>query len=332
MFSYLIMMSLRLIEMKRLLKETGSIYLHCDPTASHYLKMVMDAIFGPENFRNEIIWCYSTSGRPKNRFARKHDVILFYSKTKNYRCNSKIPVSEKYLASHYRQVDDKGRQCRIRVDAGKTRIYYPSEGMICNDWWEIPYLNSQAKDRSGYPTQKPLPLLERIIQASSNKGDIVFDPFCGCATALVGAEKLGREWVGIDVSQQAAVEIKERMIKLAVDRGENELAIWKNIPPTRDLREANQLARFHRDEWGKLPHPRTHKKWLYGEQSGNCKGCGNHFESRNLEVDHYVPKSKGGTDHRSNLQLLCPGCNRKKGDRPQAYLDEQLKKLGITLH
>ncbi len=333
MFSYLLMMSSRLIEMKRLLKETGSIYLHCDPTASHYLKLIMDAIFGRRNFRNEIVWCYSTSGRPKNRFARKHDVILFYSKTDDYHCDNKIPVSEKYLTSHYRQVDDKGRRCRIRVDAGKTRIYYPSEGMICNDWWEIPYLNSQAKERSGYPTQKPDKLLERIIQASSNEGDIVFDPFCGCATTLVAAEKLNRQWVGIDVSPQSAKEIKKRMIKLAVDRGEDELAIWPGIH-NRDLRTAKQLARLDRTEWGKLPPPRTHKRRLFGDQEGKCAAaaCQNNPGYENMEVDHIVPKSKGGTDHKSNLQLLCSGCNRKKGDRPQAYLDDQLKKFGITLH
>ena len=142
-------------------------------------------------------------------------------------------------------------------------------------------------------------------------------------------EKLQQEWAGIDVSPQAAVEIKEQMIKLAIDRGENELAIWKGIH-NRDLRKS--VASLHRDEWGDLPKPRMHKKWLYGDLSWNCKGCGNHFESRNLEVDHYVPKLKGGTDHISNLQLLCSGCNQMKGDHPQAYLDNLLEKLGITLH
>ncbi len=135
MKSYLIMMAVRLIEMKRVLKPTGSIYLHCDPTASHYLKMLMDAVFGKENFKNEIVWCYANAGRSKKKFAQKHDVILFYSKSEKYAWTDyRIPVSEAYLESHYRQKDGKGRRCRIRVDAGKKRIYYPEDGMICNDW------------------------------------------------------------------------------------------------------------------------------------------------------------------------------------------------------
>ena len=151
-------------------KPTGSLYLHCDPTASHYLKLAMDSLFGNENFRNEITWNYSTSGRATKFFAKKHDIILLYTKSKyGYWTNYRIPISEKYLNSHYRQVDEQGKRCRIRVDAGKKRVYYPDEGMICNDWWnDIAYVNSQAKERTGYPTQKPLKLLQRIIKASSH--------------------------------------------------------------------------------------------------------------------------------------------------------------------
>ena len=173
--------------------------------------MLLDVTFGTRNFRNEIIWCYSTSGRTKKYFARKHDVILFCTKTDNgYWSDYRIPISQKYLNSHYRQRDSDGRRCRIRVDAGKKRVYYPDEGMICNDWWNIPYLNSQAKERVGYPTQKPLALLDRIIRASSNEGDTVLDPFCGCATALVAAERLGRRWVGIDIAPLAVKLVKQR--------------------------------------------------------------------------------------------------------------------------
>ena len=157
----------------------------------------------------------------------------------------------------------------------------------------------------------------------------MFDPFCGCTTTLVAAEKLGREWVGIDLAERAKVEIQKRMKKLAIDRGENELAIWKGIH-IRDLKKSG-LRGLQRTDQGKLPHYRTHKTWLYGKQEGYCAGCGKHFEKRNLDVDHYVPKSKGGTDHRDNLQLLCGACNRMKGNRPQAYLEAQLKRLGIIL-
>ena len=190
-------------------------------------------------------------------------------------------------------------------------------------------IKGNAKERTGFETQKPLKLLERIIKASSNEGDRVFDPFCGCATTLVAAEKLGREWVGIDLAVRAKAEIKKRMMKLAVDRGENELAIWKRIIPPIDLKKS--WVGLQRTDLGKLPKPSKHKVDLYGKCGGFCAGCGQHFQPRNLTIDHRVPKSKGGTDHRSNLQLLCGACNSMKGDRPQAYLEKQLKRLGIIL-
>ena len=320
MFSYLLMMTPRLLECRRLLKETGSIYLHCDPTASHYLKMIMDAIFGKDNFRNEIIWHYKNASRGKYNWAKAHDTILYYAKSpdaKFYRDAVLVPFESGMTAWRY----SKGGQSDKEMPKGKT-----PDNVIC-----MPSLNTMSKERSGYPTQKPEALLERIIKASSNEGDIVFDPFCGCATTLVAAEKLNRRWLGIDVSPQSAKEIKKRMLKLAIDRGEDELAIWKGIH-LRDLRTAKQLDSLHRDEWGELPHYRRHKQKLFGEQKGKCAACGNNPGYDNMDVDHIVPKSKGGTDHISNLQLLCAGCNRKKGDRPQAYLEDQLKKLGITLH
>ena len=319
MFSYLIMMSMRLIEMKRLLKETGSIFLHCDHTASHYLKTVMDAIFGKDNFRNEIIWHYKNASRGKYNWANAHETIFYYCKNHKAkptfnRDDILVPFESGMTAWRY----SKGGQSGKEMPKGKT-----PDNVIC-----MPALNSMAKERTGWSTQKPLPLLERIIKASSNPGDRVFDPFCGCATTLVAAEKLGREWVGIDIAEQAEAEIKKRMIKLAIDRGDNDLAIWKGIH-IRNLKKS--VASLWRDELGDLPKPRKWKGWLYGKQRGHCGGCGEHFEDRHLEVDHYVPKSKGGTDHKSNLQLLCSACNRMKGDRPQAYLDAQLKRLGIIL-
>ena len=346
MFSYLIMMSMRLIEMRRLLKETGSIYLHCDPTASHYLKTVMDAIFGKENFRNEIIWHYNRFSRRGDAFPSMHDSILFYGNSKKIKFNKLLtqPRDTTRIRKGWHTVVDQGERKLLVYDQkkfdeavkdGKIKLEKYSKVVPTNarrpalgNVWEIPILNPMSKERTGWDTQKPLPLLERIIQASSNEGDIVFDPFCGCATTLVAAEKLGRQWIGIDISPQAEVEIKKRMIKLAIDRGDNELAIWKGIH-IRDLKKS--VASLWRDEFGKLPHPRTHKNWLYGKQKGYCAGCGKHFEERHLEVDHYVPKSKGGTDHKSNLQLLCSACNRMKGNRPQAYLEAQLKRLGIIL-
>lgn len=310
--AYLIYMAPRLLEMRRLLKPTGSIYLHCDPTMSHYLKLLMDAIYGRKNFQNEIIWCYSTSGRTKRFFARKHDTILLYTASSEaFWGDYRIPVSPDYLASHYRQKDEHGRICRIREDAGKVRVYYPEEGMICNDWWEIPYVNSMSKERTGYPTQKPLTLLRRIIEASSKEGDIVLDPFCGCATACVAANDLERQWVGIDISPKA--------YELVRDRIQTGGGLFYNLTQRYDIPERTDL--------GKLPkyNSKENKQKLYGEQEGHCNGCREHFKSVNLTVDHIIARKVGGTDHISNLQLLCGYCNSVKGSFGMEYL---LWKLG----
>ena len=313
MKSYLIMMAVRLLEMKRVLKKTGSLYLHCDPTAGHYLKMLMDTVFGRNNFRNEIAWAYSNSGRPKRFFAKKHDVILLYTKTdKAYWGDYKMPISEEYLASHYRQVDEQGRRCRIRVDAGKKRYYYPEDGMTPNDWWkDIPSLNSVAKERLGYPTQKPVALLERIIKASSNKDDIVLDPFCGCATTCVAAERLQRHWIGIDISPKAVDLVRVRL--------ENEVGMFGDVIHRTDIPKRSE----------KLPNYRTHKHTLFGKQEGLCNGCRTQFPFRNMTVDHIVPQSQGGTDHEDNLQLLCGACNSTKGNGTQAQLISRLKTQGV---
>lgn len=177
------------------------------------------------------------------------------------------------------------------------------------DVWEISYLNSQAKERTGYRTQKPLELLHRILKASSNPEDLVLDPFCGCATTCVAAHDLGREWTGIDISPKAA--------ELVVSRIEQRQGLW------RDIIHRNDLPR--RTDLGDLPSYRSHAKALYGEQYGNCAGCGVHFESRNLEVDHIISRRNGGTDHIENLQLLCGSCNRIKGDRGMEYLKTRLQ-------
>ena len=210
MMAYLSYMAERLVEIHRLLKPTGTLYLHCDNTAGPHLKILLDDIFGPKQFRNAIQWCYSNSGRSKRFFVKKHDTIFLYTKTDEaFWGDYRIPISDDYLESHYRQVDEQGRRCRICVDAGQTRVYYPEEGMTCNDWWtDIPSLNSVAKERLGYPTQKPVALLERIIAASSKEGDIVLDPFCGCGTTVVAADNLKRQWVGVDINPMALDIIK----------------------------------------------------------------------------------------------------------------------------
>ena len=205
MKAYLIMMSVRLLEMHRLLKHTGSVYLHCDPNASHYLKLIMDAVFGKDNFRNEIIWCYRGGGVPNNDFARKHDIILRYSKSADYVFNHQyVPYSE----SSQNLINARGG---VSVDDRPRDL---ERGARMPDWWtDINALQTWSPERTGYPTQKPLALLERIIKASSNESDIVFDPFCGCATALVAAERLNRRWIGIDISKNAYNMILRRLVK-----------------------------------------------------------------------------------------------------------------------
>ena len=180
--------------------------------------------------------------------------------------------------------------------------------------WDIPPVSSQAKERTGYPAQKPLALLERIIKASSNEGDVVLDPFAGCATACVAAERLNRQWVGIDLSAKA-VELVQYRLK----QQEPGIALWASkvvartdIPRRTDVHAPKNY--------------RKNKHVLYGQQEGRCGGCQMDFPFKIFEVDHVIPRSKGGTNHIKNLQLLCPHCNKVKGDRDQAYLISELKK------
>lgn len=210
MMAYLAMMCPRLIELRRVLKSTGSLYLHCDPTASHYLKLLCDAIMGTGCFRNEIVWCYRKWSVAQSQFASNHDIILFYTKTKENTFNTLfVPVSDGTMKRW------KGKKQLAAFDsAGRrtaTNEEENSKGTPMFDWWNISIINPAAKERLPYPTQKPVALLERVIQASSNPGDVVLDPFCGCGTTIDAAEKLGRKWIGIDVTQLATSLIKSRL-------------------------------------------------------------------------------------------------------------------------
>ena len=304
--SYLIYMAIRLLEMKRLLKPTGSIYLHCDPTMSHYLKLVMDAVFGRKLFRNEIVWSYQRWTGATKHFQRMHDTLLFYG-AKNAAFNIlKEPYSSKSQHS--------GARHTVRVDGEYVQSYTgdTSRQKAMRDVWEISYLNSQAKERTGYPTQKPLKLLERVIKASSNEGDIVFDPFCGCATTCVAAHNFGRNWVGIDISVKAADLVVERI-------SEAQGSLYEDIIHLEDIP--------HRTDLGPIPKYNSieNKRELFGKQEGKCNSCEDHFKIQHLEVDHIIAKSKGGTDHIDNLQLLCGHCNRVKGNRGMKYLRDRLR-------
>ncbi len=210
MMAYLSMMAPRLLELRRVLKETGSIYLHCDPTASHYLKILMDAIFGPSNFKNEIVWHYRKWPAGKYTFQRNHDILLFYSKsgspkrTFNQLFMDRAPSTLKRFgtAKIISGYDELGHRLPSKTESK------PSMGVRQDDVWEI---GRVPPIKQLFPTEKPEALLERILKASSNKGDIVLDPFCGCGTAVVVAEQLERKWIGIDITHLAVALIKHRL-------------------------------------------------------------------------------------------------------------------------
>lgn len=247
--AYLMNMILRLRVMRRVLKDTGSIYLHCDPTASHYLKLVMDAIFGRKNFRNEVIWHYTGGGRSKTYFSRKHDILLLYVMSNNYTFNIddiRVPYKE---TSGY-------AKSGITSKAGKH--YKPNpKGTPVDDVWDIPIINPLSKERLGYPTQKPLALLERVIKASSNPGDLVLDTFCGCGTTVHAAESLNRQWIGIDISPFSAGLIRERIRHNFQYLNPDDIYMW-GAPAT--VEEARQLA---------SDNPFEFEKWVCGAIGAN---------------------------------------------------------------
>jgi adenine specific DNA methylase Mod len=314
MMAYLAMMGVRLVELHRVLKDTGSLYLHCDSTASHYLKILLDAVFGKENYRNEIIW--RRYRRPKGsqfearKFGKSTDTILFYSKTDNYKFfldRVKMQLSGSELKTRYPNEDEHGLWCSgpllrsqgmgarpnlvykydgytpgpagWRMKKGKLEaldkagdLYWTSSGIprrkvrpgiepgaiIDNLWFDIEAIGSQAAERLGYPTQKPLSLLERIIKVSSDKGDVVLDPFCGCGTTVEAAESLEREWVGIDVTHYAVTLIERR---LQAYKGAN----FKVVGRPTDLAGAQDLARRDKYQF------QWWASWLLGAQTYETK-------------------------------------------------------------
>lgn len=324
MKAYLTFMAQRIIEMHRVLKDTGSLYLHCDPTASHYLKLVLDLVFGKQNFRNEIVWGYTGPSNAHKQFPRKHDTVFFYAKSDDalfYRDAVRVPYSEETLARRGRvegessyispSVETSDRRDQAQVE---TKFGY---GKVPESWWsDIASLTNQ-RERTGYPTQKPLALLDRIIKASSNEGDLVLDPFCGCATTCVAAQNLHRKWIGIDISPVAGDLIADRLGEEEEGNGTQKLLftdfeIIKRPPVRTDLE--------------KLTWPKDRiRKHFYGEQAGKCNGCGTHFEMQHFHIDHIYPESKGGAWQLDNLQLLCGNCNSVKGDRPMEYLMKRIK-------
>jgi len=340
MMAYLVMMAPRLLEMHRVLKPTGALYLHCDPVASHYLKVLLDIVFGPARFRNEIIWKRtSAKGLAFTRFASNHDVILRYVRSEEATWNPQYSRHDpEYVRQFYRFVESKtGR--RYALDnlvnpnrdrpnltyefLGITRVWrwtkkrmneahkkglieqsHPGavprlkrfldeqEGIPVGDVWiDIPPIGAQAKERMGYPTQKPLALLERIINASTNEGDLVLDPFCGCGTAVVAAEKLGRRWIGIDITFVAVDLIISR---LTSDFGLKRAKHYKVVGDPKDAYSARKLFE---------ESPKQFEVWAVGLVSGvpqpekaSDKGVDGkvYFQDLKGELQYAVVQVKGG--------------------------------------
>ena len=203
---YLCWLGVRVMEMKRLLTSEGSLYLQCDWRANSYIRVLLDIIFGRENYRNEIAWCYLSPGNPAPYYPRKKDHILWYAKSKA------SPFNRNAIRIPYKKVGGGGKFSTAGPDDEERVAELRRIGKVPEDWWvDIPMLNSMAKERVDYPTQKPLALYNRIIQASSNEGDLVLDPFCGSGTTLVAAHNLGRRFIGIDLNEEAVDTAKERL-------------------------------------------------------------------------------------------------------------------------
>ena len=330
MGAYMCFMAVRLLAMRRVLKPTGSIYLHCDPTASHYLKAVMDAIFGQRNFVNEIIWHYRKWSGGQYTFQRNHDVILFYCRTPsrertfNQLYMPRAPSTERRFGS--------GKIVSGHDESGKrvpSTTAGESEGVRQDDVWDF---NRVAPIKQMYPTEKPVALYERIVRASSSEGDIVLDPFAGCATTLVAAESLRRQWVGIDIWEGAHKLVVERM-KAQSWISAGAVTFTDQLPERTDDGETTSPFLRVKVRVKEPDGPRWTRAEMYEhllDQNGpQCQGCDRAFDDpRYLELDHNTPRSDGGLNHVSNRILLCGPCNRLKSNTyTLSGLRRQNKKL-----
>ncbi|MCL5256290.1 MAG: restriction endonuclease [Chloroflexi bacterium] len=364
MMAYLTMMAPRLAELRRVLKPTGSIYLHCDPTASHYIKLLMDAVFGPMSFKTEIVWkrssAHSDTKQGRRQHGRLHDIMLFYSKGPEWTWNPIfIPYDGHYIDSHYSCIEagtgrhymldnltgpggaGKGNpayevmgvtrhwrysQEKMQELIRQDRIIQPSPGAVprykryldempgvpIGDLWDdIPPVNSQARERLGYPTQKPEALLERIIKASSNEGDVVLDPFCGCGTAVVVAERLHRRWIGIDITHLAI----SLMINRLHDTFGEDLRPYEVIGSPRDLASAAALARRdpYQFEWWALSliDARPARDRKKGADSG-IDGYINFFDDDSGKAKTIIVQVKSGHVGRHQIATLKGDVEREK--------------------
>jgi site-specific DNA-methyltransferase (adenine-specific) len=376
MAAFLCWLGVRLIEMRRVLRDDGSLYLHTDDTAFAYLKALLDAIFGHKCLRGQIVWQRYGSHNDSKKYGRVYDVLLYYAKDgKGIWNGAYADLDPEYVRRSYRHRDQRGRYRTAPLHTGGLsgggytyefrgfmRTWrYPEERMreleadgrirqarkgkgiperkvylsetkgrpASNLWTDIKSLTGKNKERTGYPTQKPLDLYERIIMASSNEGDIVLDPFCGCATTPVAAERKKRQWVGMDIWDNAFEIVLERLERDTIVRTDESQHVtlpqvyYDKRPPERtdDNEVASPVLRLKIqraiEPWEKIPH-RGMMNILSAAQSTNggviCAGCGRVLEREFMQLDHITPKSDRGANHILNRILLCGPCNRRKRD------------------
>ena len=334
MGAFLCWLGVRAMEMHRVLRDDGSMYLHIDHTAHAYVKALMDAIFGHENFRNEIVWYYKTGGVSKRWFGRKHDTILFYSKSRQYTFN---PLKEKSYLTHKYGFSN----IRILEDQGG---YYTMVGM--RDVWDIAALRGNQPETTGYPTQKPIAVYERVVEASSNPGDIVLDPFAGCATTIIAAERHDRQWVGMDIWDGAQDVVLKRLQDegLATKNATSSRLVtfgditFTDLAPVRTDDNGVAAPSFRlrtqrpTEPWEKISHKGMTNVLVDAQGTSDgviCAGCGRTLEKEFMELDHITPKSDRGANHIMNRILLCRPCNgRKRDNLTMRGLMNENKKVG----
>ena len=326
MGAFLCWLGVRLLEIHRILREDGSLYLHIDHTAAAYTKALLDAIFGRKQFRNEIVWCYTGPGNVTRWFPRKHDTLLFYAKSPSATFNrDAVRIPYKQLNTQHREAGGGGIGGNLTPE---TVGEFREKGKIPEDYWledrdGMSPVGRRPAERTGYPTQKPLALYERIIKASSNEGDFVLDPFCGCATTPVAAENLRRQWVGIDIWDKAHETVLQRLQSLGL--GDRPIRVadigYSTAPPIRsdDGGTAAPILKTRKKRAKEPQGPKLTRAQMIAiliEENGLiCEGCDREFDDPlYLELDHNTPRSDGGVNHISNRLLLCSPCNRIKSN------------------